>query len=386
MLLVQYKSKESDRAIIDDITAKINQNLGEWYGFHSKLAVEFPTIRSHKNSFILRYPITTSSGEKKNVLVKIRRYPRMNSLSQAIRADIHGKVPMEYQSLKYVFDRLVKKDENFGVVRPLAYFDAYFAIVMEEFPSRTLRQILAAHRHSSSTGKGLNELKDAAKKTGQWLHYFHQHVHSPSEREYTREQILDEIRSYAIPLEDCSHGRVHAQSILDAFSQKLENVQIDSIVFSQSHADMICDNVLYSNDKKVCVIDFKTRHAPIYSDLGLILIHPETFKLQIFSGGVYLPESLLREYRTAILEGYFGDKPVDQFFIKLYSAIKVLDRWRKYEEQMRKYKGVRYLILLPIAPMVTAYFKNVLMKHLDSIEVVESSQAIKVAKSVDHSA
>jgi hypothetical protein len=119
------------------------------------------------------------------------------------------------------------------------------------------------------------------------------------------------------------------------------------------------------------VIDIKTRPAPIYSDLGLILTHPETFKPQIFSGGTYLSESILKEYRAAIVAGYFENEPQDELLVQIYSAIKVLDKWTMYEELMSRYKGMKYLLSLPVGPFVTNYFAGVWRKHLDSMKTNE---------------
>jgi thiamine kinase-like enzyme len=191
------------------------------------------------------------------------------------------------------------------------------------------------------------------------------------------------VQDYAERLEDCSHGRANAQALVEAFSRKLKNVQIESMLFSQSHADMTCDNALYSYDNKVCIIDIKTRLAPIYSDLGLILIHPETFKPQIFSGGTYLSESILKVYRDAILKGYFGDELQDEYLVQIYSAIKVLDKWTMYEELMSRYKGLKHLLAVPVGPFVTTYFQSVLKKHLNAIQGSDMQQEFKIAKPAD---
>lgn len=384
MSIVQYKPNETDRPIIEDITAKITEHLDEWYGQQSRLDSTTPAIRSYRNCFMLRYPIVTSTGEKKTILVKIRRNPKMDSLFRAINAGIHGNIPTEYSSLEFVFDRLAGADDDFGVIRPLTFFEKYHAIMMEEYPSQTLRDILADHR--SKRGSDLNKLRDAAKKTGRWLYYFHHNVHTAAEKPYTAREFLLEVQSYAIRLEDYSRGRIRAQALLDAFSQKLEKMPFDSIRFSQSHADMTCDNVLYSSDGKVCIIDIKARPAPIYSDLGLILNHPETFKSQIFSGGTYLSASLLEEYRTAVLAGYFEHEPCNEFFVRLFSALKIVDKWTMYEELMSRYKGVKHLLAYPVGPVVTAYFKNVLKKHLDAIEPIAANSVLKTAQKVDNSA
>lgn len=384
MSIVQYKPNEKDRPIIEDITSMITEHLNEWYGEGASLEHVIPSIHSYRNCFMLRYPLAPFTGKSKTVLVKIRRNPKMDSLFDAINAEIHGNIPTEYHSLEFVFGSLDGVNESFGVIRPLAFLEKYHAILMEEYPSRTLRQLLTDRR--SKATKSSDELQDAAQKTGQWLYYFHHHIHTAAEKPYSTNDILYEVQSYAMRLEDYSRGRIGAQALLDSFSQILENVEITSMKFSQSHADMTCDNVLYSDDGRVCIIDIKTQPAPIYSDLGLILTHPETFKAQIFSGGTYLPDRLLQEYRDAILAGYFEHEPENEFLVKLYSAIKILDKWTMYEELMSRYKGVKHLLAVPAGPIVTGYFKGVLRKHLAGIPMTQSGDSIKIVDAVDNSA
>jgi hypothetical protein len=376
---VPYKATELDKPILDGIVAHLKNSLNTWYGNEARLDTTTPEFRSYKNSFILRYRVTMPNGKKKMVLVKIRRNPKMDSLMQAITTDLHANVPVEYRSLEFVYDRLAGKDEDISVIRPLDFIEPYHAIVMEEYPSHPLRKILADQRN----GGNLHELADAATKTGKWLHYFHHHVNTPQEVSFSKDDILSEAEHFARRLEQSSHGRVQAQAILTQFSEQMKDSEIDSMTFSQSHADMTCDNVLYSADQKVCVIDIKTRLAPVYSDLGLILTHPETFKQQIFSAGLYLPESLLKVYREAILAGYFGEKRPDKFLVAIYSAIKVLDKWTMYEELMSRYKGLKHLLSIPVGPFVTAYFQNVLRKHLNMAQVNESRSEASTVKPAD---
>lgn len=376
-MIAQYKSNTQDQGILDDITGRLAASLPEWYGQGSTLDARRPEIRSYRNCFMLRYPITTAEGQKKHILVKIRRKPKMESLTEAVGDDIHKNIPIEYRSLNYVYDRLGNMDDNFGAIRPLTYLNQYFAIVMEEYPSRSLRQLLNDHR-AAKTEKSLSELKDAARKTGRWLYHFHQHIHIPNVRPYTIADILFEVHDYAVRLESCSNGRVLARSIEEAFAKKIEHIHVDQVKFSQSHADMTCDNVLYSDDQKVCIIDIKTRLAPIYADLGLVLIHPETAKPQIFSGGRYYSESILRVYRDEIVAGYFEHEAGQDVLVKIYSTIKVLDKWLMYEDLMCKYKGVKHMLSIPTGPFVSAYFMNLFKKHLSLIPDVENRQAMKI--------
>ena len=323
-------------------------------------------IRSFRNSFMLRYPVTMPAGQTKHVLVKIHRNPKMDTLYEAIQADIHQSVRMEYESLQFVYDRIPAADEDLGAIRPLAYFEPYHAIAMEEYPSRTLRQILKNQR-TSRTDRSLCELKDAARKTGRWLYYFHHHIYTPTETPYTTVDILQEVQAYAVRIEGYSHKRVLARRILDSFSKNLEHLTINRVAFSQSHADMTIDNVLYSVDHRVSVVDIKTRLAPIYADLGLVLIHPETSRWEILLGGRYYPDSVLREYRAQVIAGYFEEEPGTELLARIYSAIKVLDKWLMYEELLHRYKGAKHLLSIPAGPWVSSYFTRLLNKHLELI-------------------
>src|SRR5215211_9253621 len=139
---VPYKQTERDKPILDGIAAHLKNSLSAWYGREARLDTDDPEFRSYKNSFILRYPVILASGNRKTMLVKIRRNPKMDSLSQAIATDLHANVPIEYRSLQFVYDRLAGKDEDLSVIRPLDYIEQYHAIVMEEYPSHPLRKIL----------------------------------------------------------------------------------------------------------------------------------------------------------------------------------------------------------------------------------------------------
>jgi thiamine kinase-like enzyme len=384
-MMVQYKPNEPDQAIIGEITNKIRASLHEWYGHGARLNSVVPEIRTYQYCFMLRYLVSLSSTNQKAILVKIRRNPKMDSLQQAIQSDIHQTMIVEYQTLEFLFDRLSNAGEDFSAIRPLLFMQKYFAILMEEYPSRTMRQLMDAQR-STKTGWESSELRDAARKTGRWLYNFHHHINIASEKQYTSRDILGELQPYAEKIERSSQGRVSARPILDAFASKLQTLPIDHVKFSQCHLDMTTNNVLYSDEGKVCIIDMKNRPAPVYTDLGLILTYPETSKPQIFSGGKYYSETLLRKYRAEIIAGYFAQEPGDEVLIRVYSALKVVDKWSMYEELMGRYKGLKRALAIPAAPLVSAYFQNLLKKHLEMIESSQPGQALKLDQtSVDTS-
>lgn len=361
--MVKYKTSDQDTTIINTITTRITNSLDEWYSNASRLLSPVPQIRSYTNSFIMCYELETSTA-RKVILVKIRRNPKMKSLALAVNAhEIHANIPGEYNALCLVYQGVGAGHPNFTAIRPLTYIEEYFAIVMEEFPSRALRELIFEQRQNSRS----EELKITARKSGELLRFFHEQIHSIAEQPYSTGEILADIESCASRLELYTHGRVTAASLMNAFQQKLATKDIQSIPFSEIHQDMTCNNVLYSAEGKVCLIDIRTKPGPIYSDLALLLIHPETFREQIFSGGRYFSSDLLLMYRSAILAGYFEKHPIDASLVNLFCAIRVLDKWTMHEELFHRYKRLKRLFTRPLGPLLTSYFDGLLNRYLQAI-------------------
>lgn len=63
-----------------------------------------------------------------------------------------------------------------------------------------------------------------------------------------------------------------------------------------------------------------------------------------------------------------------EILARIYAAVKVLDKWRMYEELMAKYKGRKHFLSVFAAPLVSAYFQNLLKKYLQRIGDSESGQ------------
>lgn len=366
-MIVRYKGNEQDRAIIDDITDRVHASMAGWYGDSRQILSGVPEIRSYTNSFLLRYEVS-ASVERPAILVKIRRSPKMDSLSEAIQAgSIHANIPDEYRSMQFVYEKIGDEHPSFAAIRPLAFYEQYYAIVMEEFASRSLRQMLEKPKTHADQRDRLPLLKEAACKAGQLVRYFHEVIQSTTEYHYSADQIMADVELQTARLEQYSNGQVSSRSLRKAFEQKLAGREIGAVPFSETHQDLTCDNVLYSANGRVCLIDIKTKPGPIYSDLALLLIHPETFRSQIFRGGLHFSDSLLQSYRHAILEGYFAQNHIDPFFINLFCAIRVLDKWIMHTELLYRYKGLKRMVTRPLVPVVNRYFEALLTRYLRQV-------------------
>jgi len=364
--LTKYQQNEKDTPIIEVITKTIIEHLEEWYEDGHGLTIMPPAVHCYINCFMLTFPLTKPGQVKKNILAKIRRHPKMNALHQAVqKQDLHVKIPAEFNELISLHDFFKDQNNSLGAIRPLFYIEQCYAIIMEEFESRNLRQMLMEWKTILGLKDNLQHLINAAELTGQWLYQFHHKMQKYHTVEEPTQPILNEIEGLIERLEAASHHPRMAQSIRPEFLERMPVIHPNTIPYTNIHGDMTCDNVLYSNDGKVCMVDIKLQSAPIYSDISLILIHPDTFMSQIFSLGFFFRRRVVRAYRAAILKGYFGGREFDTALVNLYCAIKLLDKWVMYENIMNKAKGRKRLISIPAGPLLRFYFKSKIMGYLE---------------------
>jgi thiamine kinase-like enzyme len=292
----------------------------------------------------------------------------MRSLAQTQnRPELHANMSGEYNSLKVVYDNKEKLQNGLGAIRPLLHLEPLNAIVMEERSSVTLGRMISDWRTAMSGSKeGLASLLDAAFKTGQWLHAFHHTIHTSHEVEFSAEEFMKEVNDLAVRLETASRKTISAGFICELFSKNIHRLEFKRAPCSITHGDMTCDNVLYTSEKTVFVVDIKSKPAVVYSDLGIILIHPETFKAQVLTLGLFIRRNVLKEYQKAVLEGYFGNNPADEALLNLYCAMNFLDKWATYEDVFYKLKGIKRLITWFIAPVFRLYFLAHIKKYLAS--------------------
>ncbi|MBI5944544.1 MAG: hypothetical protein HY864_09260 [Chloroflexi bacterium] len=362
----KYQPNEEDPPIIEFIAQTINEHLTEWYQEEPGLTLAQPSIHCYSNCFMLSFPLTRPGREKKNLLVKIRRHPKMKTINQAVlKQDLHIKIPTEFKELILLHDFFKDQKNNLGAIRPLFYIEQYHAIIMEEFESRNLRQLLMEWRTILGLKDNLNYLLDAAELTGQWLYQFHHKMQKYHEVRNPLQPIVEEINGLIERLDTASLHPQMAQSVRSEFLKRMPLIRPETIPYTNIHGDMTCDNVLYSNDGRVCMVDIKLQSAPIYSDIGLIMIHPDTFMPQIFSLGFFFRGRVIRAYRASFLRGYFGGREFDAALVNLYCAIKLLDKWVMYENIMNKAKSGKYLLSIPAAPLLRFYFKSKIMKYLE---------------------
>lgn len=359
----KYNINPDDKTIIADITKTLDSHTKEWYGNSATLIPTSVEFRIYKSSFFLRFRVQVSTGNK-FILVKIRRNATMQSLTQAINeTNIHANSEIEYQSLIKVSDFFTNSHEGLSMVRPLMYLDHWHAIVMEEFQGTSLYNLLINCKSLQGRKDAIKKLLDAGKKTGRWLYLFHNSINIPTHQKLDS-HITSEVSRYTKLLEVASKGSITSPNLQALFSAKLSQINTSGPFFSLTHGDMSCNNVLYSTNGEVCIIDIQGKPSPVFSDLGLILIHPDTLKIQVFTLGFFFPKNLLSTYREAVLVGYFSNKVENRPLVNIYCSLMVLDKWARYEDNTTRHHGAKKLMAILTAPFTRFYFRKRLENYL----------------------
>ena len=364
---IMYKGCSSDTAVIDEITAEIATRLTIAEGEHARLLDTNPEIMTYTSSFFLRFPIELANGQKSHILVKIRRHPKMATLSEAISAtNLHIKMPEEYQALQSTYEYFGRRSDGLNAARPLAYLNAFHALVMFEFPGATLRQLLMAGARHFGSGTHTERLHTAANSSGKWLQEFHSGMNDATTQSYSADEFHDETASILNKLGKHGVPTRQVDQLSHLFDRAIEHLGVRDVTFSKSHEDYTTDNILFDPSDQLAVIDIKIRPAPAYLDLALLLVHPETYRAQFLSAGAYFSGKKLRGYRDSIMEGYFAGSAPDRLLLDFYCAKNILGKWLMYENIMRNHKGVKAVMSSLIKPQLRHYFSKTTHAYLRS--------------------
>lgn len=362
----RYKQYQEDISIINEINNAVAKCVTEWYGSDAYISSPTPKIKVNRNSFFVIYDITYNSNEKTRVFLKIRRQNRFKSLNRAINSSIpHENTRKEYETLMEIHNFFKDKGGKFGAIRPLAFFDKWYAMAIEEYESVHLDKLLH-HWPFLVKIKILNypDLFMIVQNAATWLAIYHREIQLQQEKPYSSKNLSEEIREILSDLSKASNKKLKLEPLRTAFSQKIDGLSLNTLPFSIIHGDFKSENILITHDNRICVIDFKPTQDTIYYDLGQFLVEPDTYKVQIFTFGGFFSNNFLKKYRNAILEGYFKNKSFDQRFVDLYCAINLVEKWTLNETIINNYKDFRKYISLPLRPIMRYYFNNLILTYL----------------------
>lgn len=362
----RYKQHQEDISIINEINSTVAKCVTEWYGVDAYISSPTPKIKVNRNSFFIIYDITLNNKEKTRVFLKIRRQTRFKSLNKAINSNIpHENTRKEYETFVEIYNFFKNKGNKFGAIRPLAFFDKWYAMAVEECESVHLDKLLH-DRPFLTKIKSLHypDLFMIAQNAGTWLAIYHREIQLQQEKPYSPQNLSEEIHEVLSNLSKASNENLKLESLRAAFSQKIDGLSLNTLPFSIIHGDFKSENILITDDNRICVIDFKPTQDTIYYDLGQFLVDPDTYKVQIFTFGGFFSKNFLKKYRNAILKGYFKNNSFDQRLVNLYCAINLVEKWTLNETIINNYKDIRKYIALPLRPIMRYYFNKLILTYL----------------------
>lgn len=358
-LKVAYTASERDAEVLAAATTGVERLLRQCYGEQARLQGGDPVVRSYTNSFFLRYAATDCPT--RHVLVKIRRHPKMRTLSEAIAAPaIHRRMREEFESLRVIFDLFDGRADGLKAVKPLGFLPALQAIVLEEYDGVTLR--VALMRSAGPLARQTSGLARHAHNAGLWLRLLHDATTPTADTQSCVERHREEVEPLLQSLAEALPGAT-VDGLRARFATAAGDLRGVSPVL-RSAEDFTTDNVLCGADEEVAIIDVKLRVAPAYRDLSLLIVHPDSYRHQFLTGGRYFRSAALRDYRRAILEGYFGDDRFDAAELDFYCARNLLEKWLMYERILLGHSGIKAKITSLAGKALRRYFRDRIEAYL----------------------
>lgn len=313
------------------IEEHIRRSAASWYPALDRrgLTVERLSGRQRRRSSLMRFRVGDGHSQFR-LLAKIAtppeevagppERPRLGEPDDAVR-----KLAFEHGALEAMWRRLEGSDDDrIAAVRPLDLLEEHGILLIEEVPSRTLRDLLvdAAQPWGGRTRELLPALFEAV---GAWMGVFHS-LDLPVEGtlRVTVTGYTDALSAYASWLAErgAPSGLLH--DAVEVASHSLADSGADQRT-GPVHGDCAPRNVLVRRDGRVLLVDPLARwRAPVGDDLAYLIASLRVNQVRVLTGGAFPPRSVLRPLEDALLRGHpFGrDVP-----LRASMVLVILDRW-----------------------------------------------------------
>jgi hypothetical protein len=226
-------------------------------------------------------------------------------------------------------------DPRFGTVRPMDKVVEHQAIIMEEVPAPSLRQIVqqTSRLRNPLRPRVPDNLALVFRNAGAWLCKFHamppiqpvMATHNGQRLDFitTINKLVDYLMQ-ADP-KNAFLQQIAAKTIQDAMQLLPEQLPL-----GLRHGDYGLSNILAGADGKVTVLDTPAIcYSPIYEDLAYMLVGLKAKWSQVLSLNLAYDSQRFDLHEREFLLGYFGSSPIPYRIIRLYEVQAVLVRWSR---------------------------------------------------------
>lgn len=202
------------------------------------------------------------------------------------------------------FDSLTKLskvfsgNQQFGVIKPVVFYDDLFAIVTEESSGENFFEMIEKQGTGWKPKSGYSHLESAARRCGEWLRAFQTGTANETQGHVEVEELKDYIIVRLDKLQKADaiqFGEAFSKSVLNFYDQ----FSSEPIPRFLVHGDYCPVNVLI-DPKKVTVLDFPTiRSGPQWQDVARFVTQLEHLKYKRTFN-----YSLLQRMQSEFLAGY----------------------------------------------------------------------------------
>jgi aminoglycoside phosphotransferase (APT) family kinase protein len=321
---------------VDFFEHHILQHAGKYFpGLEAEnMNVRLVNGRQYRYSQFYRFEVS-AGGRSFRALVKT---PSLNppkgrpKLGPMIEPS--AKFEAQYKAMSKIHEYFVGlADPRFGTVRPLDIVTEHQAIIMEEVPAPSLRQLVeqTSRLRNPLRARVRNNLALAFHNAGAWLCKFHSMPPIQSVKATHNAQRSDfviTINKLVDFLINADHRNAFLRQVAAKTAQEALQIIPEDLPLGLRHGDYGLSNILASPDGKVTVLDTPAIcHSPIYEDLAYLLVGLKAKWSQVLSLKLAYDSHQIAFYEREFLAGYFGQSPIPYEIIHLYEVQALLVRW-----------------------------------------------------------
>jgi hypothetical protein len=317
------------------LSRRIAESAPEWFGAGALLASAEPGCTSRPWSFMLRYEVLRADAAPVAVLVKIPREPGIDTLAEAVRAEQwYRATELEHDTLAAVADVFSgSASSGFAWVRPLAYLRPWNALVMEELPSRPLRDLLLDRRVLLGGARAARRCDTVVEAAGRWLRRFHDELGEGELRPVDVPAVRLEVAEQLDRLESVLGARAGVGSLREAFDGALAACEGRTTCVATLHGDCNAVNVIVTADLRVAALDMNEDvRGPVWRDVAGLAADLLTRKALVLPYALLGRRQRLLGWAAAVPRAYAGDEGVDQELLALWTALAVVRKWAQDEQ------------------------------------------------------
>jgi aminoglycoside phosphotransferase (APT) family kinase protein len=224
-------------------------------------------------------------------------------------------------------------DPRFGTVRPLDKLTEHRAIIMEEVPAPSLRQLVeqTSRLKNPLRANGPDYLPLAFHNAGAWLRKFHSIPADQPVKIHNglRSDFIATVSKLVDFLVNDDPRNLFLQKVAAKTVQDAIQILPEELPLGLRHGDYGTSNILAGLGGKVTVIDTPAIcRSPIYEDLAYILVAALKAKWsQVLSQNLVYDSRQFALYEREFLSGYFGQSPIPYRILRLYQVQTLLVRW-----------------------------------------------------------